>query len=124
MNTETTDHNPSGSKDPLPASTIFELLLDRRRRYLLYYLSQTVEAIPLEELITELEARLTEPGGREEIRIDLHHNHLPKLVDAMVVDYDRDAGTVDVLPTASRLEAYLQLAERDDRRYATRSPKR
>ena len=124
MTTETTNQNPSGSKDPLPASTVFELLLDQRRRYFLYALSRTDGAKPLEELIEELEYQVADPDRYERIRADLHHNHLPKLVDAAVVSYDREAGTVEPLPAMSHLENYLELAKRDDRWYATWSPRR
>ena len=124
MTTETHNQNPIGSKNPLQASTVFELLLDRRRRYFLYALSHTVGATPLEELIEDLETRVTEPGIREHLRADLHHNHLPKLVDATVVGYDREAGTVESLPAMGQLEAYLELAKRDDHGYTTRSPGR
>ena len=40
---------------------VFELLSGRRRRYVLYYLAVT--------------------DGRKTVRIDLHHNHLPRLVE-------------------------------------------
>ena len=119
MNTEANTHNPSESTDPLPASTVFELLLDRRRRYFLYALSHTVGATPLEDLIEDLEYRIG--GSTQGLRTDFHHNHLPKLVDATVVSYDREAGTVEPLPTMGQLEGYLELTKRDDRRYVTGS---
>lgn len=36
----------------------------------------------------------TSTDRRERVRLDLHHNHLPRLADAGLIDYDARTGTV------------------------------
>lgn len=81
--------------------TVFELLSDARRRYLLYYLYTINEDVAEFEAavdgVYEYEAAGTDTGDhatRENIKIELHHNHLPRLANAGVVDYDRRHGTI------------------------------
>lgn len=81
--------------------TYFDVLADRRRRYLLYYLSaipgetaersELVRAVRAYETATADADRLPEP---EAVAVDLHHHQLPRLEEAALVDYDRRQGTV------------------------------
>lgn len=97
---------------------VFELLADRRRRYALYYLAEVGEdrALDVEDVaarVAEWEREWDSAGGaadstgdepgatdsaptdrQERVRVDLHHNHLPRLADAGLVDYDARTGTV------------------------------
>lgn len=81
--------------------TIFDLLSDSRRRYLLYYLSS------INGNVAEFEAAVNavykyETAGTEgddqtsqrNVQIGLHHSELPRLADAGVLDYDRRHGTI------------------------------
>lgn len=83
---------------------IFGLLANRRRRYVLYSLNEAEDTV-LE--LDDVAARLAEWERRwngrddgedfdqlERIRITLHHNHLPRLADAGLIDYDARHGTV------------------------------
>lgn len=112
MTTETT-HAKSASTDiDLPEDVVFELLLEDRRRYALYYLSRKVGAVRLDELVERLAHRegTLRPDRLAEISLEFHHNHLRKLVDADVVRYDDDAGTVERTAAAGMLDPYLELA--------------
>lgn len=81
--------------------TVFDLLSNSRRRYLLYYLAEVdddvVELSAAVGAVGEYEATEPDAGGRsprEATRIALHHDHLPRLANAGVVDYDPRQGTV------------------------------
>ncbi|WP_435175134.1 DUF7344 domain-containing protein [Halorussus sp. AFM4] len=91
--------------------TVFELLADRRRRYALYCLAAVGEdrVLDLDDVaarVAEWEREWEASGDgedagdsdsgdrRERVRVDLHHNHLPRLADAGLVDYDARTGTV------------------------------
>lgn len=98
--------NPELSMDAL-----FDLLTDRRRRYLLYCLDQKVDAVvtvdELTAMLLDWERRMN-AGTEEEtadlerrIRIALHHRHLPKLADAGLVEYDPRSQTVRKRGSAS-----------------------
>ena len=82
-------------------STVFDLLGDSRRRYLLYYLStldgDVAEFPAAVNAVSRYEAVGTEThdaASREEVEIDIHHDHLPRLSKAGVLDYDERQGTI------------------------------
>ena len=115
MTIKSTNVDPAGTAVFLPTDTVFELLLDDRRRYAMYSLSQRRRGISLDELVDQLVARegpLTD-GQRDEIELSFRHNHLRKLVDAGVVSYDSETDTIDRRRAARALDPYLELAVRD-----------
>ncbi|WP_255167583.1 DUF7344 domain-containing protein [Natrononativus amylolyticus] len=79
---------------------LLALLSHRRRRRVLYYLSdreladvgEVAAAVAARE--ADLEAERVSDEARTAVAIDLSHNHLPKLADRGVVDYDRRSGAV------------------------------
>lgn len=82
-------------------NTIFDLLSAARRRYLLYYLmeldTEVAEFEAAVDAVYKQEVNSTDSGDhatREEVRLDLHHMQIPKLVEAGVVDFDPRHGTI------------------------------
>lgn len=80
-------------------SRLFGMLAERDRRIVLYYLRKH-ESASLETL-ADLVAGWTEAGpgpdrsvAHDDVRIGLHHVHLPTLDAAGLVDYDPDEGRV------------------------------
>lgn len=55
------------------------------------------------------DARFADPDV-EEIRLSLHHVHLPKMVDVNLVAYDRQGGTIRLLPRGRRAEEIRRMA--------------
>ena len=113
MTTETSNVESRTGTASLPANTIFELLLDDQRRDALYYLSGKVGAVALEDLVAQVALRDGEASGTrvEAIAAGFRHNQ-PKLIDAAVVRYDAETGTIERRPEAAALEPFLQLARR------------
>lgn len=80
--------------DVISVDTLLELLADRRRRQLLHQLrdsednAATVSEVADALLETESDAEEDEELARRRLTVDLSHNHLPKLTDARIVDYD------------------------------------
>lgn len=81
--------------------TVFDLLCDSRRRYLLYCLvtvdGDVVEREAAVNAVRDYEAAGTEAtdrSSREEIRNELYTDSLPRLGNAGVLDYDPRQGTV------------------------------
>ncbi|WP_135822631.1 DUF7344 domain-containing protein [Halostella litorea] len=104
--------------DPLTATTIFELLADRRRRAALYRLADADGPVRFDALVEAVvdweSAGLAPPRGHEErVATALHHSHLPQLADAGVVDYDESDGVVRYRGSET-LERYLDAARDDD----------
>lgn len=76
------------------------LFRSERRRLVLDVLSTESTAVALDELAAEVAAResgldAADEQAMERLKTTLHHNHLPKLADANVLDYD---------PTSHRIE--------------------
>jgi hypothetical protein len=92
----------------------FELLSARYRRYLLYSLSYFTTPVALARVadkVTELangEPADELPDERLEIYMQLYHTHLPRLVEAGVVQFNQTDDTVEFGPNASQLVPLLR----------------
>ena len=90
-----------------------ELVADRRRRRIIRELRQkedgetTVEALVDRLHDSEWPREDDSHLERDRIALHLHHNHLPKMADFDIVEYDADNGTVRYRPH-DRLEALLE----------------
>lgn len=89
----------------LPESALHRLLASNRRRILLELLEEQPTPVDLEALAIlvakrEAEVDSTEPADLDRIEMTLHHEHLPVLAQAGVVDYQ---------PAANSVESYREL---------------
>lgn len=79
---------------------IFDVLSVARRRYLIYYLftldTEIVEFEAAVNAVYKYEAAGTgsDDTPRKNVRINLHHTHVPRLEEAGILDYDRRQGTI------------------------------
>lgn len=116
---------PSGdrpfSSEP-SLDTIFGLLAEERRRYVIRILADHGPSVSLPDLADEVAARefavpITEIDDREIlfIYLALYHRHIPKLAAAGVLEYDQDRDLVTVAENADRLEQFLLLGPGPDR---------
>ncbi|RBI63642.1 hypothetical protein DMJ13_03680 [halophilic archaeon] len=98
--------------------TIFDLLSEERRRYVLYYLKEQDGPVSVTEL-TEAVADREKASSPEDVpdetleRIDvsLRHNHVPKTTDAEFVEYDRADGVIRLRGSPPEFEALVTIAE-------------
>lgn len=81
--------------------TVFDCLRSARRRNLLYYLSDTEDAVvSVEDIVDAVWQQETPSTGsatvplRQSIRLSLVHVHLPRLAVIGAVDYDSRRGEV------------------------------
>ena len=119
MKTTTPDLSANSSTDnaDLPTDALFAILSDGRRRYALRYLSQKVGAVSLIDLAEQIaiqEETLTQDRF-ERVLTGLYHVHLPKLTEAGLVRYDAERETVELLETAARATAHLDLVTAENR---------
>lgn len=110
----------NGGVGPVSLDKVFELLADRRRRYVLYTL-RDVEHFELEELAKVVAARENDVSPDEipseqvnHVAVALHHRTLPKLQHARLVDYDERHGDVCSGANLSLVEKYLDMAAADE----------
>lgn len=90
------------SGDTLELETVLDLCGDRHRRVVLAVLASEQRPRSLDELAGAVEEHAVEEpetaassGDRKQVRISLHHVHLPKLAEAGLVDYDPEQRVVD-----------------------------
>ena len=84
----------------LDPDTIYTLVADSQRRHLLDALQQ-VRSATVAECARMIAARdrnapLLEEDARDRIQLSLVHNHLPRLADYDVVEYNAERGEVQV----------------------------
>ncbi|WP_114579390.1 hypothetical protein [Saliphagus sp. LR7] len=103
---------------------VLEVVTDQRRRTVLNHLRTTDDdVVHLDELVnrlphTETPAKTSPqppshrqgPSAHDQLRLELHHAHLPKLDDVGIVEYDPRSETVRYHPTP-RLEKLLAFIE-------------
>lgn len=93
------------------ASVIYECLSRSRRRYLLHCLNTEDQSMALAELaedVADREARAqTEVDDVfvEDVYMSLYHTHVPKLVDANLVEYDQGRDEVTLIEYPEELES-------------------
>lgn len=96
----------AGEKRTLPQrlaeDQFYQALADTQRRRVLYYLLAENETT-VEELATVLSGwgatttgTMYTASDRSELRLTLFHSHLPALDEAGLIDYDPDAGLVEL----------------------------
>lgn len=101
----------------LDLDTVFEVLSDRRRRYALYVLhrsedgAMTIDRLGRRVIRMEKEDRTAADEQRSERMADeFRQRHLPKLIDAGIVEYDERSETV-CYHRRPALEEWLEHAE-------------
>lgn len=115
--------SPTGDGRSLDA--LFTALANRRARIVLAHLeSVDVDVITLDDLVNHVAEREAETEAataedalsdehRDEVAIELHHNRLPKLDQATVIDYDPRSRTVRYWGD-DRARACLDLFQSDE----------
>jgi hypothetical protein len=92
---------------------LFEILANQQRRYTLYHLSKMKGVtITLSELIDVLVQDVT--ATRTQLRLELHHCHLPKLADYNIIEYDPRSQTIRY-HNSDRLETLLGVCQHHER---------
>ncbi|WP_210424082.1 DUF7344 domain-containing protein [Halorussus ruber] len=91
----TADARPHSSERDASLDATFDALANRRCRALLGHLSESGDALVVDDLADRLADELDDDSASEaRLLTSLHHTHLPKLADAKLVEYDADRGLV------------------------------
>jgi hypothetical protein len=105
----------------LSLDTIFEILKNQRRRYVLKYLREATGTVQLNELADQVAAwendkavGLVSSNERKRVYVGLYQCHLTKMDDSGVIEFDQYRGTIEVRPAVERLYEYLDFGEETD----------
>ncbi|MCU4743941.1 hypothetical protein OB955_17100 [Halobacteria archaeon AArc-m2/3/4] len=97
----------------LDLDTVQSLLGQSQRRYLLYHLMEN-DCGNVEELSLQIAAwehdesvETVDEDAREQVVISLVHNHLPRLADYDVVEYDLRSGDIVLTDRFDELEPFV-----------------
>ena len=116
-----TEFGSSECEQPTPPDTILSAVANEHRRAILDALDNASEkTLEYDALVDRVAARVRNEGAkrgsdehRQRVRIALHHNHLPKLDEARIIDYEVKTGYVQYV--GGDLERdILSLVERSD----------
>lgn len=112
--------NAAGAPDRLSADQVYSLLSNQRRRYVLYHLLETGETTlrDLSSLVAAWENGL-DPAAvshtqRKRVYTALHQNHLVRLEDNDIVEYERSGKAVSPTDRLSRLAPFLGVGATDE----------
>ena len=109
----------STSSENLSKKQVVGLLRHEQRRAIVTYFDQkTTDRASVDDLVeyivsSDLKRKKPSAKHRERIRIGLFHNHLPRLADAGVLEYDQRSETVRYWGD-SRLETLLEIGPSDE----------
>lgn len=95
---------------------LFEVLSNKRRRYVVHALSDSESAIDLGSLAErvaawEYDLPLEQVDHRERKRVytALQQSHLPMMDEAGVVQFDKQRGTVEPTPALEEVDVYMDV---------------
>lgn len=111
MSIKNDDNRYESIDDEHSVSAVFKLLSHYRRRVAIQYLAAqvgTTSVVDLADQIALLENKHTD-NHHARIFVSLIHNHLPKLDEAGVVEYDQDQAVVKLSDQATDARSYLDL---------------
>lgn len=109
------------TESPLPLEIVFRALANERRRTILYHLTSCTYPVPFEEVVDKVAVQesktyVTDIPAKvyEQIALDLHHTHLPKLAQWGIIEYEKDLKLITVAETLRPLDEYLHLTKQHD----------
>jgi hypothetical protein len=104
---------------PLSLDTIFEILKNQRRRYVLQYLREAEgSSVQLNELADQVAAwendkpvGLVSSNERKRVYVGLYQCHLTKMDESRVIDFDQYRGNVETRPEIQELYEYIDFGD-------------
>jgi hypothetical protein len=100
--------------EELTQDTVFEILSNSRRRFMLSYLHEHEGPVDLMDLANEIAAwendttvdELTDKQSKR-VYVSVYQTHVPKLVSTDLIEYDSDSGLIELSDRADEIERYM-----------------
>ncbi|WP_440991993.1 DUF7344 domain-containing protein [Haloarchaeobius baliensis] len=116
-----TDCKSGPAQTRLSHDKVFHLLQNERRRRVIRYISDKEGKTDMRDIAEAVAAwehdktvRTLSSDERQRVYIPLYQNHLPKLDEEGVIEYNQSRGTVERTPLADQLETHLYERESED----------
>jgi len=98
----------------LTQDTVFEILSNSRRRFMLSYLNEHDGPVDLMDLANEIAAwendttvdQLTDKQSKR-VYVSVYQTHVPKLVSTGLIEYDSDSGLIELSDRAEEIDRYM-----------------
>lgn len=114
--TSSTGDEPDADRSELSRDDIFDLLSNRRRRFVVHALKRMEEPVELAELSTyiaawevETEPEEVDYDDRRSVYVTLRRTHLPKMDEKNVLIFNDSEKTVKSTDTFSNIEVYVEV---------------
>lgn len=91
MSSELVRSSPLAEKTTLSIEERYTLLADPHRRCVIEHLDRSSGELEIVTLVDRIAER---SDDRDRLLLTLHHNHLPRLEDYGIIEYDHHARTV------------------------------
>ena len=93
---------------------VFEILSNKRRRMVLYYLQHNDGSATIQELAKRIAALENDVSveelsdqQRKRVYVSLYQTHIPKLQESDIIHYDEERGEVHLTDRARAIDSYL-----------------
>jgi hypothetical protein len=103
---------------PLTKDVLFEILKNQRRREALSFLRERDGRTTLSDMAEHIAAKENDTtvaqltsSQRKRVYIGLYQCHLPKMDSAGIIDFEKNRGTIELLPAAEQLDPFLGHAD-------------
>lgn len=124
--TTTTTSDGSRTEHELTQDEIFDLLSNRRRRFVIHALKRADGPVEVSELATYVTAwergidpETVEYDDRRNVHTTLKRTHLPTLEEKNVIRIDEDDNLVEPTPTLEDLDIYVEVIDGDEIPWST-----
>lgn len=98
--------------------TIFDLLSNPRRRFVLHYLKEHDGTVELNDLAAEIAAKENDvpkeeltSQQRKRAYVSLYQTHVPKLEEVGVIEYDSETGQITLTEQADQIDRHLDTSD-------------
>lgn len=109
------------NRSELSRDDAFEMLSNRRRRFILHYLQDEDAVATLSDLAEQVAAWENETdiasisaSERKTVYTSLQQFHLPKMDETGIIEFDQRAGEVSITDAAQDLDIYLEVVDTYD----------
>lgn len=116
-------NNPTqqSEQEELSEDVVFDIMSNRRRRFVLRYLHQNGSPAQLTDIATELAAvesgtspEQVDKRARKRAYVSLYQTHVPRLAEEGIVRYDEEAGEISLRDPAQKMLRHLGQGQCDD----------